>query len=151
MGFGGPDGIPDWDVSPSERVSFRYSPPITAVRFSIGDLQLDRPAFKPDHGEGVRFHVRLDPPLDPDEPIDQARRATFTANVYDASGRFVTNLFVNKNVSALQSDQELNDSGLARWDGRDASGRIVEPGIYILRVVIEPNLDRATRALVVVR
>lgn len=151
MGFGGPDGIPDWDVSPNERVSFRYAPPITAVRFSIGDVTLDRPAFKPDLGDGVRFFVRLDPPLDPDEPIDVARRAIFSANVYDASGRWVRNLFLNENVQAIRASEALNETGLARWDGRDANGRVVDPGIYILRVTIEPNLDRATRALVVAR
>lgn len=151
LGLGGPDGVPDWDVSPRERVTFRYQPPITAVRFSIGDLSLDRPAFRPDLGDGMRFFVRLDPPLDPDEPIDLARRAVFSANVYDASGRWVRNLFLNKNVQAINASEELNASGLARWDGRDETGRRVEPGIYILRVTIEPNLDRATRALVVVR
>lgn len=151
MGFGGPDGIPDWDVSPSERVTFRYAPPITAVRFSIGDITLDRPAFKPDLGDGVRFLVRLDPPLDPNEPIDVARRAIFSANVYDASGRWVRNLFLNENVQAIRASEALNETGLARWDGRDANGRVVDPGIYILRVTIEPNLDRATRALVVAR
>jgi hypothetical protein len=151
MGAGGPDGIADWDVSPGERIRFRYEPPITAMRFSIRDLRLDRPAFKPDRGDGVRFSVRLDPPLNPSEPIDVARRATFTANIYDASGGWVRNLFLNENVQAMHADEELNASGRARWDGRDEAGRIVPPGIYILRLVLEPNLDRATRALVVVR
>lgn len=151
MGFGGPDGIADWDVSPSDRITFRYAPPITALRFSIGEVWLDRPAFKPDHGEGVVFRARLDPPLDPNEPIDLARRATFSANIYDASGRWVRNLFLNKNVSAIDADAELAQDGASRWDGRDAAGRLVEPGIYILRVVLEPNLDRATKAMVVVR
>ncbi|MEO5616823.1 MAG: hypothetical protein ABIS67_03550 [Candidatus Eisenbacteria bacterium] len=151
IGFGGPDGIPDWDVSPSSRVSFRYPPPITTVRFSIGDLVFDRPAFKPDAGEAVGFRVRLDPPLNPNEPIDGARRVTYSADVYDASGRRVRNLFLNLNVSALNADTELAQAGLARWDGRDAAGRLVPPGIYVLRVVIEPNLDRVSRALVVVR
>jgi len=151
MGFGGPDGIPDWDVSPKSRITFRYEPPITAVRFSLGALTLDRPAFRPDYGEGVTFHVRLDPPLDPNEPIDLARRVTFSANIYDAGGRRVRDLFLNENVPALGADDELTARGLSRWDGRDGAGRPVEPGIYILRVVIEPNLDRATKAVVVVR
>ncbi len=151
LGRGGPDGIPDWDVSPSERISFRYAPPITAVRFSIGSLALDRGAFKPDLGEGVRFHVGLAPPLNPDEPIDVARRAVFSASVYDAGGRRVRQLFASENVQAIRADEELNATGKARWDGRDDAGRFVEPGIYILRVTIEPNLDRATRAFVVAR
>lgn len=151
MGFGQPDGIPDWDVEPSSRITFRYQPPIVGVRFSIRDLTLDRPAFRPDLGEVARFRVSLDPPLDPNEPIDQARRVAFSANIYDAAGHWVRNLFLNSNVSALDATQELDANGLSAWDGRDASGRLVPPGIYVLRCVIEPNLDRATRALVVVR
>jgi hypothetical protein len=151
MGFGGPDGIPDWDVSPAERTSFRYAPPILGVRFSIGDLTFDRPAFKPDLGDAVQFHLRLDPPLDPNEPIDVARRATFSANVYDAGGHWVRNLFLNQSVQALYADEQLDAAGLSRWDGRDAAGQYVTPGVYVVRVVIEPNLDRATRAVVVVR
>jgi hypothetical protein len=151
MGLGGPDGIPDWDVSPHDRVTFRYAPPIQAVRFSIGELTLDRPAFRPDLGEDLRFHVRLDPPLNPNEPIDLVRTATFSANVYDGGGHLVRNLFQNQTVLAIVADQRLSDLGLSHWDGRDAAGRPVAPGIYILRVVLETNLDRSTRAVVVVR
>ena len=80
------------------------------MRFSIGDLTLDRPAFKPDRGDLVRFRVRLDPPLDPNDPIDVARRATFSANVYDVRGRLVRNLFLNANVPALNAEQELDNA-----------------------------------------
>lgn len=151
LGNGGPDGIADWGVSPKSRVTFRYAPPITPVRFSIRDMSLNRPAFAPERGDKIKFHVGIGPPLDPDEPIDLARRVTFTANVFDANGRFVKNLFINQNVQAISADRELDESGLSQWDGRDAGGNLVRPGIYILRVVIEPNLGRATRALVVVR
>jgi hypothetical protein len=151
IGFGAADGVPDWDVVPSSRVSFRYPPPITTVRFSIGDLTFDRPAFKPDYGDAVRFRVRLDPPLNPNEPIDGARRVTYSADVYDATGRRVRSLFLNLNIPALRADEELEAAGLARWDGRDDAGRIVPPGVYVVRLVIEPNLDRVSRAVVVVR
>lgn len=151
MGRGGPDGIPDWGVSPKERTSFRFPPPITPLRFSIAELTLDRPAFRPDFADEVHFHFRLDPPLDPENPLDTARNVTLSANVYDASGRWVRNLFLNRNVLALDADATLDQAGLSRWDGRDEAGRLVPPGIYVLRLVIESNLDRATKAMVVVR
>ena len=151
LGGGGPDGFPDWNVSPYQRVTFRYPPPIVAARFSLADLWLERPAFKPDQGDAIRFHVSIEPPLDRNDPVDVARRVRFSANLYDASGRTVRNLFIDRSVLAMDADAELNAAGLTAWDGRDEHGRLVEPGIYILRVTIEPNFDRATRALVVVR
>lgn len=151
LGAGGPDGIPDWNVSPKQRVTFRYPPPIVPLRFSIRELTLDRPAFKPDRGEGVTFHIEIGPPLDPDEPIDVARRVRFSANLFDATGRKVRDLLVDYSVQAINADSELQATGLTRWDGRDSGGKFVDPGIYVLRLAIEPNLDRATRALVVVR
>lgn len=149
-GLGGPDGVADWDVEPRSRVSFRFQPPIAALRFALDNevgLTLDRPAFRPDLGERIRFRTRLDQRLDPANPVDRIRNFNFTANIFDLNGRFVRNLFVSQTRSALTPDDEAADT----WDGRDEQGRIVPAGIYVLRTVIEPNLSRATRAFVVVR
>ena len=151
MGRGGPDGIPDWGVSPRARITFRYPPPVTPVRFSLHNVAFDRPAFKPDFGDKVRFRVQLDPPLNPNDPLDQARVVTLSAYVYDLHGHWVRDLFRNWSTNALQVNQNLAALAQSQWDGRDASGVIVSPGVYIVRVVIENNLDRATRAVVVVR
>lgn len=149
-GFGGPDGVADWGVEPSSRITFRFQPPIAALRFALdraSGITFDRPAFRPDVGERIRFHTRLDQRLNPADPIDQIRNFNFTANIFDLNGRFVRNLFVSQTRSALTPDDAAADS----WDGRDDQGRIVPAGIYVLRTVIEPNLSRATRAFVVVR
>jgi hypothetical protein len=151
LGRGGPDGIPDWNVSPSSRVSFRYAPPVTPVRFFLDGLTFDRPAFRPDLGERVHFGVRLRPALNPNDPLDQARRVTLSAGVYDVKGRWVRNLFVNWNTTAYDVDTRLASEGKGVWDGRDEQGRLVPPGVYVVRTTIETNLDRATRAVVVVR
>jgi len=37
------------------------------------------------------------------------------------------------------------------WDARDNRGELVRPGVYILRLVVEQNICRSTRAFVVVR
>ncbi|OGF13017.1 MAG: hypothetical protein A2W00_11890 [Candidatus Eisenbacteria bacterium RBG_16_71_46] len=146
-GRGGPDGVADWGIEPKERVSFRYPPPILGLRFSLQDARLDRPAFKPDLGDRIRFGFTLAPRLDPNLQIDQIRTVDVTANVFDMNGRFVRNLYIGDTrlaLSPLSSDRDV-------WDGRDERGMLVTPGIYILRLVIEPNQSRITRAMVVVR
>ena len=139
--------MPDWGVEPKSRVTFRYRPPVVALRFGLASVSVDRPAFRPDLGERLRFAVDLQPRLDPNNAIDQQRKVDLTANVFDLRGRFVRNLYVNQNRPAL----EPNDSAADVWDGRDERGQLVPPGVYVLRTVIEPGLSRATRAFVVVR
>ncbi len=147
LGAGGPDGVADWNVAPESRITFRYRPPVVALRFSLADVRFDRPAFAPDRGERLGFRVDLQPPLDPTDPVDQQRKFNLTANVFDLRGRFVRNLYVSQARFALESHDATADV----WDGRDEKGELVPPGIYVLRTVIEPNLSRATRSFVVVR
>jgi hypothetical protein len=161
LGRGGPDGIPDWDVAPTSRSEagrfrFKYPVPIVGVRFAVDDLEFDRPAFAPDRGEDIAFRFAVTPPVSPTDPlaIAGARTVDVTANVFDLRGRFVRNLYIADRRSALPTPSEPFDPSrpaLDRWDGRDADGRAVPPGIYVLRLVIEPNLSRQTRSMVVVR
>lgn len=146
-GHGGPDGVADWGVEPVTRVSFRYRPPLFPLRFCVGDLVLDRPAFRPDLGERLNFSLHLDPPPDPSDPQSELRTVILSANVFDLHGRFVRNLYVSQTRPVLAP----NDPAFDVWDGRDSQGRIVPAGIYALRSVVEPNLCRATRAFVVAR
>ncbi len=141
------DGLPDWGIEPKTRVRFKFPPPIVGVRFALADLALSRPAFAPDRGEKVGFRFRLDPPLDPDRPLDALRTVDLTANVFDMRGRWVRNLYIADRRYGLAPLDPLWDV----WDGRDESGHPVPPGVYVLRVVIEPNLSRITRPVVVVR
>lgn len=147
LGAGGPDGVADWGVSPTTRVTFRYPPPVPALRFAVRALQVDRPAFAPDRGERTHFVFELDRRLNPADPIDQARKFRFTAEVYDLRGRRVRAMFTGQERQALTPLDASQDT----WDGRDDRGRIVPPGIYVLRTVIEPNLSRSLRSVVVVR
>jgi len=108
----------------------------------------------------VHFHFKLSPPLIPTDPLDKVRTVALSANIYDATGHWERNLFLNNergpgdkipSLLAITADETLTEKGYSFWDGRDASGHIVPAGIYVLRVVMEPNLDRAVRAVVVVR
>jgi hypothetical protein len=161
LGHGGPDGIPDWHIGPTSRSEtgrfrFKYPVPIVGVRFAVEDLEFDRPAFAPDRGEEIRYRFKVTPPVSPADPlaVAGARTVDVTANVFDLRGHFVRNLSIADRRSALPtaSDPYLpSRPDLDRWDGRDSDGHVVPPGIYVLRVVIEPNLSRQTRAMVVVR
>ena len=151
MGQGGPDGIPDWDVSPITRVHFRYPPPVSPLRFFLKELSFDRPVFRPDMNENIHFHVALKPDLNPQDPLDQARTVTLSASVYDIKSRWIRNLFLKRNLPALTVNQQLDASDQNVWDGRDASGNKVPAGVYIIRTTLDQNLDRATHAVVVVR
>lgn len=146
-GGGGPDGVADWNIEPKSRVSFKFQPPVVAVRLEVADLSFDRPAFAPDRGEKTRLRFRVDPPADPADPLSASRTLSVTANVFNAGGRFVRNLFVNQTRTAAAP----NDSTVDVWDGRDEGGRLVPAGVYVVRLVVEPNVARVTRPVVVVR
>jgi hypothetical protein len=153
LGHGGPDGIADWGVAPAARRTFKYPVPIVGVRFSLSTLEVNRPAFAPDRGEQVQFRFRMVPPLDPTDPLAALRTVDVSANVFDLRGNWVRNLYLASRRNALPEICAgcLSDPALDTWDGRDQDGRIVPPGIYVIRSVIEPNLSRQSRAVVVVR
>jgi hypothetical protein len=146
----GPDGIPDLGVEPISRVGFRFPPPIFPKSFCVKDIIFDRPALVPDRGGHMRFSLRLEPVPDPLDLNNGARKITMSAYVYDLRGRQVRTLYVN------QARPVLAASGLAFrdydvWDGRDQSGAIVPPGVYVVRIITEPGVCRALGAFAVVR
>ncbi len=148
LGRGGPDGVADWGVEPRSRVSFRFRPPINAdLNFGLSEVNLDRPAFRPDAGEHVGFKVVLTPTPDPTNDFVQIFKMPLSARVYDMRGRLVRTILDHQSRFALA----MEDAVLDRWDGRDDNGTIVPPGIYILRTTIDENISRATRPFVVVR
>ena len=100
-GRGGPDGVADWNVEPKSRVSFRYQPPIQALRFALRDIQTDRPAFAPDRGERIHFSVKLDKQLNPANPLDRVRTVNLSMNIFNMRGEFIRNLYINANRPAV--------------------------------------------------
>ena len=148
MGGGGPDGIADWNVAPLDRISFRYPPPIFGLRNCVSkEIEIDRPAFRPDLGEKLNFKPDLDPKPDPNDPVNALRKVSLTANIFDAQGRFVRNIYLGQSRPVLNPANPAQDF----WDARDERGLLVRPGVYILRLVVEQNICRSTRAFVVVR
>lgn len=150
-GHGGPDGVADWGVSPLERVTLRIPPipstqPQPNLRFKIHEITVDRPAFAPDRGEIVKCFTHMDPTPDPTNTYHQINRQVFSADISDLRGRVVRTRFSSLSIPLLA----LVD-GYFTWDGRDDQGQLVPPGVYIIREVLEPNLGRSTRSVVVVR
>lgn len=146
LGNGGPDGIADWGVSPRTRITYRVRPPFLSKQFSASEIQLDRPAFRPDAGEVVHYSFKLDQPVNPNDEADRRRTFGVTAKIFDFHGRAVRT-FSSPTRSALTP----SDPALDKWDGRDDAGRIVDPGIYVLRLTVTGSTKRATRSMVVVR
>lgn len=148
-GAAGPDGLPDFDINPKDRTRFVVRPPVTPLRFEFQRFDFDRPYFAPDRGEQVRFTFDLKPRL----PESQAfRKVQLSAGVYDMRGRLVRRLYTKDspdNPPRLAIDPVNPDIDL--WDGRDADGRIVDGGLYLLRMVVEPDLVRLIKPVGVVR
>ncbi len=64
--------------------------------------------------------------------VDIARR--LTVNIYDLTGRRIRDLFDTHTVAAaFVSDNSI------KWDGRDNSGKMVRPGIYIYQIKIDSD------------
>jgi len=150
LGHGGPDGVADWGVEPISRVTFRFPPPIVGRLFCAKDLVFDRPALLPDRGEHLRWDVSLEPPPDPSDPDNGARKIQLSAYIYNLRGHAVRTLYTSQERPVLRPNDpayHVFDS----WDGRDDSGAIVPPGIYMVRLVTEPGVCRLIRSFVVVR
>lgn len=146
LGHGGPDGVADWGVSPHSRVSFRVRPPFPGKQFSVSKVDFERPAFRPDLGEHLRYSFPLNELVDPNDPVDDFRKVKVTAKIFDVRGRLVRAF----PESARTARHPLDESA-DQWDGRDATGRIVPAGIYVLRLTVTGSSKRAAGSFVVVR
>ncbi|MAF26884.1 MAG: hypothetical protein QF819_00240 [Gemmatimonadota bacterium] len=138
------DGFCDFGQSVKERVSFLVQPPVRGVRMEIADVAFARSVISPENGGELAFRVRLSPEVPSGESF---RTVVLSAEVFDRRGKRVKELYRNHERSAADPVSLAMD----RWDGRDWDGGIVPGGIYVLRVVIEPETHRFTRAFSVVR
>ena len=143
-GAEGPDGLPDFGVEPKSRTTFLIPPPVVALRFNIVDLHLDRPSFAPERGQSTHWTFDLTPKLPPAEAA--LRNFVVSADVYDMRGNRVRRVF--------DSDRRPTNStasAIDLWDGRDDSGALVDGGVYLVRLVLEPDQQRAVKPVAVIR
>ncbi|NNF07852.1 MAG: hypothetical protein HKN21_13900 [Candidatus Eisenbacteria bacterium] len=159
-----PDGVPDFgqpvrtptrpDMSEEEYRAvvddfFFLAPPIRGTALEIKDIRLEPRAFAPDLGEDLEFLFTITPEIQ-DELLREVRRIDFTAEVFDLNGRKVRTLYdeAEFTIASLDGSTFLP---VNRFDGRDDEGRILEGGVYLLRLILEPDQDQTQEALVVVR
>lgn len=138
-------GTVDFGIEPRNRVSFKQRPPIQGIVFELNELTLDRAIASPEEGLPLEFHVEVKPGVPAGE--EWFRVVSLTARIYDSLGEHVSTLYELDGRFAAEPRNPVKD----RWDGRDKHGRMVGGGIYILSVVSEPGLSRATKAFSVVR
>lgn len=143
-GAEGPDGLPDFGVEPKTRTTFLVRPPVVALRFKIIDLKLDRPSFAPEKGQQTHWTFDLTPKL----PAGEAALRNFvvSSDVYDMRGNRVRRVY--------DSDRRPTDhteSAIDAWDGRDDNGDVVPGGVYLVRLVLEPDQQRVVKPVAVVR
>jgi hypothetical protein len=93
----------------------------------IGQVVVEPPVFSP-NGDGVNDQVRIAVEvfvIEGDKGLE--------AEVYDLAGRRVRRLDLGRRLSGRQQ---------FAWDGRDTSGRLVPPGLYLLRLGVETDAAR---------
>lgn len=83
----------------------------------IGDLQIVPPVFSP-NGDGINDHVQIR------FALFKAVDATPSVRIFDLAGREMAAL-ISSGAGVLQSFS---------WDGLDASGERVAPGLYVCRI-----------------
>ena len=145
---GNDDGVPDFGVSPRTLVSVEPEDDITGSRLERTDaaLGVSPRVFAPDRAEDASFTLRFDDWTD-------VGQVFVTARVHSVDGSLVRVLYEDAPRSVVNSAlvASLND----RWDGRDAHGRIVHGGVYVLSVewglVRGERAGRATAGVAVVR
>ncbi len=130
------DGFPDMNVSPRERTTSAKRLPVLFGPPRLDEVTLDRAAFAPGLGQAMTFapHVAAG---------DQSGSIQVSASVYDMRGRLIRVLYTQssrcgRDASRYSGDTEESCGDAATvdaWDGRDAHGDLVPPGIYVLRVV----------------
>lgn len=138
-----PDGYVDLGADIRARETFRIRPPVKSIRYEIDRIDFNASVISPEQGGRLEFDVAFTP-----EPsAEDLRSLSLSAEVFNVAGVRVRTLF----AADVCAEVNLTDPSTLIWDGRDDRGRIVDGGVYVLRLALEPDLSRKVRALSVVR
>ena len=111
----------------------RVSVATSLVQSSLLALRVSPGVVTP-NGDGVNDVARLEYDI-----LEVTGQASVRAEVWDLAGRRVRLLLVG-----AQGAGQYRRS----WDGRDGAGRLVPPGIYLIRVVVETDAKHIERTRV---
>ena len=103
------------------------SPAITRGSL-IGSLTVSPNPFTP-NGDGINDVLGIEYDI-----LTITREAKISLHLFDLSGRMVRALHDGEGLSGHYDQSVISGLG---WDGRDAAGDLVPPGIYLLRVAVE--------------
>jgi hypothetical protein len=158
-----PDGVPDFghavrvptteDLTEEEYRAvvsdfFLAPPPIRGTSVQFARLDVVPGVFAPDLGETIGFRFQVGPEIDPS--LQDVRKLEFTAQVFNIQGTRVRTIYTGE--AFTQADLDLpGPLPRNRFDGRDDNGNLVEGGIYVLRLVLDPDRDQIERAFMVAR
>ncbi len=164
QGNPGADGIPDFDApvryptTPGmtedeykavARDFFFLPPPIRGTALELSNLEIMPKAIAPEMEDVAHFRFDVSPRIE-DPNLREARRLNFTAELYDVNGRRVRTIY-REEPFTLDELEAADPPERNLLDGRDESGRMLEGGVYLLRVVLEPLQDQVVEGMVVVR
>jgi hypothetical protein len=132
---GDDDGTADAGISPRTAVVVAPDDDFTTFRSEgvKASMSVAPRVFAPDRGEDATLTVDFENSVD---------EVYITARVYSIDGRLVRVLY--EDVLRAIASGVLVTSPQDRWDGRDADGRIVAGGVYVLS--FEWGLVRGERA-----
>ena len=114
------------------------SPQLTTGRL-VRNLEVV-PVVSP-NGDGIRDRASIS-----FEVVTIVGQAGINAAVFDLSGRRIRQLLARPGTNGLYDPQRFGDLA---WDGRDASGQLVAPGVYVVRVEVQADARRTGAARVI--
>lgn len=137
------DPLHEKDISyDTVRLAFDVPPPQVAVRTPIAEIKTGPVPVgtleRSNGAQGVALEVLPDTVIKAGERVPQSisirlwEKANVAIYVYDQIGVSVTSW----QGEVVPKNAEVGALGLIRWDGRDQTGRPVNAGVYVVRVVV---------------
>jgi len=126
-------GTPDFGVKPREIVDFYKTPPFEEIALQVDEVNFpDGQIFSPNSSNSIPFSIVLN---------DTTRVIQFEAEIYDLEGKHIVNAAKTGGLHDLKWN----------WDGKDAAGKMVPFGLYIIRFIADSGEISHNEAITVIK